>query len=174
MAKAKFPPPKEGRPSNFTEEVGEFICETIAVNPKPLWDLCREHELFPADPCTINRWRWKHPEFGEKFNKAKEFQAQILAEEIIEISDDKSQDWIENKKGQMVFNVEHVKRSQLRIDARKYVAGKLARRHYGERMAIEHTGFSHDKWCAGFKDGLNQTGGDVNDRGLDASDSDDK
>lgn len=38
-----------------------------------------------------------------------------------------------------VLNGEHVQRSRLRIDARKWMAGKLRPKVYGEKQQVDHT-----------------------------------
>lgn len=63
------------------------------------------------------------------------------AEEIIEIADDGSNDWMErNDKDNpgFVANGEHIQRSRLRSDNRKWLLSKLAARKYGDKL--EHTG----------------------------------
>ena len=54
-----------------------------------------------------------------------------LAEEIIEIADDSSQDTYIDSKGQRVTNHRAIAQAKLRIDACKWNAAKLAPRKYG-------------------------------------------
>ena len=37
-------------------------------------------------------------------------------------------------------NGEHVQRSKLRVDARKWLLSKIAPKQYGEKQAVEHSG----------------------------------
>jgi hypothetical protein len=71
------------------------------------------------------------------------------ADESLEIADDGTNDWIQreirNKDGvvvdhQTVFNKEHVNRSRLRVDQRKWLLSKLARAQFGDVVRNEHTG----------------------------------
>jgi hypothetical protein len=59
---------------------------------------------------------------------------------ITEIADDGSNDWIERetKSGRMltVPDQEHINRSRLRIDARKWLLSKLAPRKYGDKLEL--------------------------------------
>jgi len=67
-----------------------------------------------------------------------------MAEEILEISDDGRNDWTtrENGRGELVDCVDqdHIQRSKLRVDARKWLLSKLRPDKYGDRTAIEHSG----------------------------------
>jgi hypothetical protein len=60
-----------------------------------------------------------------------------LIDEILDICDDKSEDYCTNSKGEEVFDSEHVQRSRLRIDTRKWYAAKLAPRVYGDKTPAE-------------------------------------
>jgi hypothetical protein len=63
-----------------------------------------------------------------------------LADEIIDIADDGSNDWMERElesgKTIEVLNAEHVARSRLRVDARKWVAAKLKPKKYGDKTLV--------------------------------------
>jgi len=63
-----------------------------------------------------------------------------LAEEILEISDDGSNDWMERKRQdgsvETVLNSEHINRSRLRVDSRKWLLSKMAPKKYGDRIEI--------------------------------------
>lgn len=57
-----------------------------------------------------------------------------MAEEINEIGDDSKEDWTDTKNGP-VLNSEHVQRSRLRCDNRKWLLSKLLPKQFGERPA---------------------------------------
>ncbi|MRT15312.1 hypothetical protein GJV07_24145 [Enterobacteriaceae bacterium RIT711] len=73
----------------------------------------------------------------QQYARAREVQAEILAEEIIEIADDSSGDVIVDEDGHEQTNHERVARSRLRVDARKWYASKLAPKRYGDRIQHE-------------------------------------
>ena len=74
-------------------------------------------------------------------------QADHFADEIIEIADDASNDWMERERKdgstEAVLNYEHVQRSRLRIDARKWLMARMAPKKYGDK--ITHTGDENDE-----------------------------
>jgi len=73
------------------------------------------------------------------YDRAREEQAETLADEIIAIADETHQDYIEDKDGNERVNGEAIQRSRLKVDARKWVASKLKPRKYGERIHQEQT-----------------------------------
>lgn len=127
---------KIGRPTDYTQELGEEICEAIANDSKGLRRLCKEHEHWPARE-VIYRWKRKYPEFSHQYVKAKEHQIEALVDEILDIADDTSHDTIikvdDDGNERAVCNSEWINRSRLRIDTRKWLAAKLCPRLYGEK-----------------------------------------
>ena len=63
----------------------------------------------------------------------------ILAEQILEISDDVSSDYTELEDGRKVIDHEAIQRSRLRVDTRKWLASKLYPKRYGDRVDVDHT-----------------------------------
>ncbi len=128
---------KRGRPSKYTKKLAARICERIA-DGEPLRSVCRDAAM--PDKSTVLRWLCndENAEFRDQYAYAREMQADGLFDEALEIADDVSDDWTEDKDGKKVFDHEHVQRSRLRVDTRKWAAGKLAPKVYGDKM--QHTG----------------------------------
>lgn len=127
-----------GRPTKYTEELAEQICELIATSSKGLNTICRETENLPA-PSTVYKWLSEQPDFSEKYARAREIQADLLADEIIEIADDTSNDTLVSDTGEYA-NKEWINRSRLRVDARKWKASKLAPKKYGDKVDVTSNG----------------------------------
>jgi hypothetical protein len=66
-------------------------------------------------------------------------QADLLAEECLEISDDAHDDIKYDKDGNETCNTEFVARARLRIDTRKWLAAKLLPKQYGDAKKEENT-----------------------------------
>ena len=79
----------------------------------------------------------KYKTFHEQYARAKRIQAEFMADEIIEISDDNSEDEIFTDEGKRMLNKEFVLRSRLRVDSRKWIAAKLLPKKYGD-VAYDH------------------------------------
>lgn len=125
-----------GRPSLYTEDLAKRICHVVATHSLGLKKLCTMFEWMP-DHTTIYAWRWERDKFSNMFTKAKLQQAELMAEDCIDIADDTSRDIITNKYGDDVCNSEFVNRSRLRVDTRKWVAAKLLPKMYGDAQRVE-------------------------------------
>lgn len=129
-----------GRPSSFTQEVADAICERLA-NAESLRSICLGDDM--PSQTTVFRWLAdeRYAGFREQYARARESQADAIFDEILDIADDGSNDWMERRRedGSVdeVVNHEHIQRSKLRIDARKWMAGKLAPKKYGEKLDVD-------------------------------------
>lgn len=126
-----------GRPSKFTQELANTICSEI-MDGNSIRAICRGVERPSC--TTVFNWLNEKPEFLEQYTRAREVQAEILADEIIEIADDSGNDKSIDDKGREIVDFDHINRSRLRVDARKWVAAKLLPKKYGDKQTIEHSG----------------------------------
>jgi hypothetical protein len=138
MTKKKDPAEllKVGRPTKYTPELADLICERVAIHDVGLSKLTKMFDDMP-DKSNINKWRRKYPDFRVKYAQAKCEQIEFLTEDILEIADDATNDWMEfeektNGCESWKVNGEHIQRSRLRIDTRKWLAAKLAPKIYGD------------------------------------------
>lgn len=125
-----------GRPSEYTKELADLIC-TRMENGETLREICRD-EAMPSRQTVLN-WCDKHDEFVGQYARAREALQDYWADEIVEIADDASNDWM-TKEGVDVVNSEHINRSRLRIDSRKWLMSKLAPKRFGDKITQEITG----------------------------------
>jgi hypothetical protein len=124
--------------SKYTEKLAEAICKAIATSSKSLKTICKENSIHVA---TVLRWLEEKPSFRDRYARAKEQQADYLAEEIIEIADDDKDDLLGvDDYGNRLENKEFVNRSKLRVDARKWVASKLKPKKYADRVDVTSGG----------------------------------
>jgi hypothetical protein len=128
----------QGRHSEYTPEIGMRICELTATHAVGIKALRKQYPDLPDD-TTIASWRFRHDDFARQYVKAKQLQAELLADQIVDISDDSSRDIVTGKNGDEQCNTEFVARSRLRVDSRKWIASKLAPKIYGDRQIIEQT-----------------------------------
>ena len=85
---------------------------------------------------TVYTWLSGNETFQQMYARAREDQADTLADEIIAIADEQHEVVSETGK---VFDPE-VNRDKLRVDARKWIASKLKPKKYGDKTEVEHTG----------------------------------
>jgi hypothetical protein len=93
---------------------------------------------------TVLRWLEGNEDFRRQYARAREFQAWLIADELLEIADDGRNDFIERegKDGSTatVVDHEHIQRSRLRFDARRWLLSKMLPKVYGERVLTELSG----------------------------------
>lgn len=130
--------PKTGRPSSYTTQVADVICERLA-NGESLRSICSDEDT--PHQATVFRWLATNEAFREQYAHAREAQADVLADETIAIADDGRNDWMEKhgRDGESLgwqVNGEAVSRSKLRVEARKWFASKLLPKKYGDRTTL--------------------------------------
>lgn len=125
-----------GRPTDYSPEMADRICDLVASTPYGLVKLSRLHDDLP-NKTTVNVWRRRHPAFAAKYAQAKLEQADILAEDCLDIADNDDFDSKVDKDGNEVCNTEYIARSRLKVDTRKWLAAKLLPKQYGEQRKIE-------------------------------------
>lgn len=96
--------------------------------------ICKENTSLP-EPVTIYKWLSENEAFSKQYARAREDGAALMAEELLEIVDDESNDLIEitTEKGTYTqVNHAKVQRDRLRADTRKWLLAKLQPKKYGE------------------------------------------
>lgn len=91
--------------------------------------------------ATVFRWLSKHNEFSDQYARARDEQAESLFDEILDIADDGRNDWMAARRDDdegagWKENGEAIRRSQMRIDARKWMAGKLKPKKYSDKQIL--------------------------------------
>jgi hypothetical protein len=87
--------------------------------------------------ATVFRWLGLHKSFRDQYARAREAQADALADEILDIADDGLNDSYEDEDGNRRTDYDVIARSKLRVDARKWIASKLKPRVYGDKPMSE-------------------------------------
>lgn len=130
-----------GRPTTYSKDLADKICEQLASGDS-MRTVCKADEM-PA-MSTVFKWIREIPEFSKQYVKAKEEAADALAEEMMDIADDASNDWMakhgKDTQESWQLNGEHVQRSRLRIDTRKWIASKLKPKKYGDKIDMTSGG----------------------------------
>lgn len=130
---------KGGRPSLFSQDLADVICEQL-VEGHSLRAICRREDM-PAI-SSVFKWMREHPKFSEQYALAKQEQVDTLADEIIEIADERELERVEVDGVLMAikYDAVAVNRNRLRVDARKWAASKLKPKKYGEKVSQEISG----------------------------------
>jgi hypothetical protein len=124
----------------FSEVIATKICDALA-DGRSLRSICLDDDM--PSQSTVFRWLGdeRFAAFRERYARARELQADAIFDEILDIADDGSNDWMTRQIGEAeveIVNHEHIQRSRLRIDARKWMASKLAPKKYGDKIELAH------------------------------------
>lgn len=98
-----------------------------------------------CEKVGITRWsflRWVDADFdglAHRYARARDRLLECWAEQIVDISDDGRNDMTEGERGAIV-DFDHINRSKLRVDTRKWLLSKLRPDQYGDRSEHRHTG----------------------------------
>jgi len=131
---------REGRPSIYTKDLADLICERLAAG-ESMRSISRDPDM-PA-MSTLFKWIREKEEFSAQYDRAKIESADALVEDMLDIADNATNDWMEHHdpdNSGYKLNGEHIQRSKLRVDVRKWSASKQNQKKYGDRVMQEHTG----------------------------------
>ena len=124
-----------GRPSVYTVEIAERICMEMAKG-RSLRSICQD-EGMPAR-STVQLWHVKnHEGFSDQYTRAQALRVEELVDEAFDIADNASNDWMATNDPENAgwrANGDAVNRSRLRVDLRKWYAGKVAPKLFGDRL----------------------------------------
>ena len=92
---------------------------------------------------TVLRWIRENPDLQRAYATATEVRADMIFDELVEIADDARNDWMDKvgRDGESlgrVLDAENIRRSALRIEARKWVLARMAPKKYGDRVDVNH------------------------------------
>lgn len=108
---------KTGRPSSYTKEIANQVCEHIAAG-----GFATDLQRFGLpSSSTIADWQNENEEFAAAYARAREQRGETFAQQIIEIADTEPD----------------AAAARNRIDARKWIAGKLFPRVYGDTQRVD-------------------------------------
>lgn len=116
----------------LTKKLGAEICKKICEKYS-----LRQIEQIEGMPkkSLILDWVWREGEpyewFADQYARALKIRAMAWAEECVDIADDGSNDFYE-REGEEYTHYEHIQRTKLRIDTRKFLMAKALPKLYGE------------------------------------------
>ena len=116
------------------QQIFDDICELI-ISGKSLRFALNEVSL-PAKTFFV--WLRDNEVLSKQYARATTERAELMFEDMFDIADDGTNDWMEKKndKGEGVgwsINGEHIQRSRVRIDTRKWALSKMMPKKYGAK-----------------------------------------
>lgn len=123
-------------PSIFTQEIADAIC-TRLMEGASLRQICKEAGM--PGQRTVYQWLNDKPNFQQQYARAREVQADTLADEILDISNtpELGKKTVTKASGIETTEGDMTEHRRLKIDARKWLAGKLAPKKYGDKITQE-------------------------------------
>jgi hypothetical protein len=126
----------------LTPELIEIVLDRLASG-ESLRAICRDEGM--PELTQVMRLRRNDPEFAQQYTYAREMQAEVFGDELVEIVDDSRNDWIEKygKDGEIKgyeLNGEAVARSRLRFDQRRWWMSKVLPKIYGDKIDVNNSG----------------------------------
>jgi len=125
--------------AKYSDDLFNSILLEIATTSKGLQVICKDKGLTNR---TFHEWISTDEEKAHRYARAREEQAELLADEMISIADDGTNDTITavDRNGEPIDleNKEWTSRSKLRIETRKWIAAKLKPKKYGDKIEIDN------------------------------------
>ena len=119
------------------EELLALIADGLSLR-----EACKRDGM--PDRGTVFRLCETDEAFRNQYARACEARSDAIFDEMLDIADDGTNDWQtkQSADGESYesLNAEHVQRSRLRIDARKWVLSKMNPKKYGDKIGLEHSG----------------------------------
>lgn len=110
---------KRGRPSKYTPELANEICERLAKG-ESLRSICRDAHM--PDESAVRLWDHNNVEgFSPHYAKARASGMDKMVDDILDIADD------------VTVPSDH---KRLMIDTRKWIASKFAPKRFGDKVTV--------------------------------------
>jgi hypothetical protein len=107
-----------GRPTKYTQELADTICRRI-MEGESLRSIVSDDGM--PNRSSVHLWLSQNKEFSDQYVRAKDNQADTLADDLLFIAD----------------NAEDINKARLQVDTRKWVASKLKPKKYGDKLDLD-------------------------------------
>lgn len=125
-------PNKGGRPSLYTPELIDAICERLETG-EPMAQICRDDGM--PSVRTVTRWTDEKPEVSASIARARQIGFDALAADCLGIAD--SPNTIELPDG--TTETRDAQRDKLRVWTRLQLLSKWDPKRYGDKAQVDHT-----------------------------------
>lgn len=114
----------------YDQAKADRICELLSQGKS----LRKAAEAEGMSHATVLLWVKENQAFSDQYARAREIGYQLLADELVDIADDGSNDSYVDDDGKVRTDAEVVARSRLRLDTRKWLLSKMLPKVYGDRV----------------------------------------
>lgn len=123
-----------GRPTTYTPELAQYVCDIIATHGCGLNKLTKMYERFP-DKSTIYAWIHTNREFSNQYLEARKSQACVLADSMLDIAENIPT--FEDEKGVERIDSGMLGKAKLDYEVLKWHASKMAPKIFGDKQQVE-------------------------------------
>lgn len=124
-----------GRPTTYSDEMAEEICDAIASSPDGVMKLCRSRDHWPAY-STVMLWLSKQKKFSDLYLEARRRQASLVIDGTGDMLNDT--EYFVDVNGVKRYDSGTVALAKVKLDFAKWQAEKLSPKLYGASR-IEET-----------------------------------
>jgi hypothetical protein len=133
----------------WTQELEDVILGEL-MRGRMLTDICRDPDM--PSVMSVHNWRTQdRGGFAARYKQARDIGCETIADEVVDIADDRSQDWIvrTHKDGttDAFLDPERISRTRTRLEARRWRLSKMQPRTYGDRPDLNASHDSTDPWA---------------------------
>lgn len=123
------------------DEAFDLILKEMVEDKQSLRAILRKERDMKLPHAPLFRdWINASEERRNRYIQAMEERGEAIFEELLEIADDNSKDTYRDSEGNIKVDIEHVQRTRLRLDTRKWYLEKMLPKKYGNNSKVELSG----------------------------------
>jgi len=123
------------RPFDFRQDIADEICQEL-IGGKSMRTITKP-ETMPSQ-WRVYQWLAQNEDFRKQYADARAKQADAIFDECLDIADECSNDFAVDSEGNVKIDHDAINRAKLRIDTRKWMAGKLRPKVYGDKIEVDN------------------------------------
>lgn len=124
----------KGRPTDYSPEMAQYVCDMIATHGCGLDKLSKMYDKFPSK-FTVYEWINKYSDFSNLYFEARRKQSAVLADSMLDLADNIPV--FEDKEGNLRIDAGMLGRAKLDMEIKKWHAAKMAPKIYGDAKQVE-------------------------------------
>ena len=126
---------KRGRPTKYNKKLANKICALLAEG-QSIRTICEREDMPNAS--TVHLWVIEDRKgFSKHYARARAIQAEVMFDEILEISDESRTDIVG---GEDKADNARVQAHKLRVDSRKWYLSKVLPKKFGDKLDLTSDG----------------------------------
>jgi len=118
----------------YDQKIADAVCDLLEDGQS----LRKAAESQGVSARTILNWTKQNPDFFTQYTRARDIGYRLLADEILEISDEVTLEAkYDGEDVKLDLSAGSVARNRLRVDTRKWMLAKMLPKIYGEKIEID-------------------------------------